>query len=382
MMNIYILVLLLALASWVPGEAHAQSVSITEVLGSQLDCDPSISTCQPIPLTVTVLCQVPSSCSRMTAPDWSNPDKFYGTDGTNCRKSIDGAVTWANCGSNPSATSVYFNYAVTMNGTVLAGGNDGGGTVTRIKRSIDGGATWAQVYNAAPVDGETATVSTGRLRCAQSVNVCMYVYREPGGSGENLVSTDDGQTWTLIAIGAVATGTGRYTLLNDGTLGIVIPPVADGVNYRAMQYDGATWTRSLIWPTSAGGSCNWSIVMNASRKGICHVGVAGTSYTLRSADGVIEKTFTLPDVPSDSGSPGVGMAASLIPNSIYLLRGDTAGKTGLWVSIDAGTTFVKLFATDTAGFGISSQGSIFKGANNCLYASYIAGGGSTILRVC
>lgn len=370
------------------GVVVSDAASIRKIIGANVNGPQS-----EIPLTPAILCQSPSLCARLVAPDWSdtNSERFYGTDGTDCRKSTNGAVTWADCGANPSATAVYLHYAVTRNGTVLAAGNDGGGTVFRIARSTDGADSWSFAYNSAPIDLRAATVTNGRLRCSQDTDLCVYI----GGSSVGnqlwgLVSTNDGQSWTLTnPISATGNVAGYITsaMLNDGSLYYVSPSSGDGFNSnRSVVYDTANWTQNAtLWPTTSGGQCNWTFFLAGIPRTICHETTLGTSYTMRDAQGATITTFNIPDVPSDAGGPQVGLAWSATSQSIHLVRADSAGQTGLWVSADAGVSFIKLFATDPAGQGISTQGSVFQGVDGCIYFAYLTtlgGTTSTIFKVC
>ena len=373
-------VILLVCALLISGglSISSQAEVVSKMVGASADCNGCITQ----PLTPAILCQAPSFCARIIAPDWSNTDIYYGTDGTNCRKSTDGAVTWANCTANPS-TPVYSHYAVTLNGTVLAIGNDNGGTETRVRRSTNGAVSWSTVYSAAPANANTYSPN-GQFRCAATADLCTFVYRDPSNNMVSLRSTDDGLTWVVnSAIGTTLNVTMAMVMANDGLLGIAVPPNADGAsNLRSLLWDGVQWTRSaVVWPTSSGGQCNWAFIIGDSRKGICHVGTTGAAYTIRDINGNIEKTFTLPDVPSDNGGSAIGLAISLTSTGIWLFRTDTAGSTGIWVSLDSGTSFVKLTTIDPPGSGIGNQGSIHH-VGGCLVASYNTTAGSTVVSVC
>ena len=362
------------------------SEAITKV-GAKGECDTTLSGCLYYPVTPTILCQAPEFCTRVMAPDWSdtNSNRFYGSDGANCRKSIDGGDTWANCGSNPSATA-YFQYAVTDLGTVLAGANDGGGTVFRIRRSTDGAVTWNTVYDGTPIDTLNATITNGRFRCGQFSGVCAFYGRDASNSMWSLVSVNDGVTWTL----TTGIGTNIFNYINtawssEGDIGIGAVSAGDGFStIRTMEWNGADYSRNATnFPTTAGGQCNWAFILDGLRRSICHETTLGTTYTMRSEDGTVQKTFSLPDVPSDNGGTQVGLAYSVATNWIGLLRTDTLGRTGIWISIDSATSFIKILATDPVGQGIGSQGSVFKGVNNCMYFSYVTtGAASTVGKIC
>lgn len=360
------------------------SAAINNIIGA------SVSGPKPdLPLSAVVLCQAPEFCTRIAVPDWSNEDVFYGTDGNDCRKSIDGGDTWNDCGANPSATVVMNDYAVTMNGTVLAAANDGGGTVFRISRSTDGAASWSFVYSSTPVDGMTTFPTNGRLRCARTANLCTFYGRAPTAGNDifSLTSIDDGLTWALTTgIGVSSVGWQAVIMNQDGTQAFANVNAGDGftATNRTMLFDGVSWSRApLTFATTAGGLCNWAFLLNGTTRTICHSTGLGTTFNMMDEVGNIQTTFTIPDFPSGNGTAGIGQAISVRTNAIHFVGTTTTGRTGFWVSADAGVSFTKIFETDGAGSGISSQGSIYEGVNGCIYTAYLVGGASsTVVRIC
>jgi hypothetical protein len=189
-------ILLLVCIIMFGGLFSSSEAQISKTVGTGADC----TGCTVYPLTLSVLCEPPDTCVRLMAPDWSNENRFYGTDSTNCRVSNDKGDTWSNCGSNPSAT-IYLSYAVTSTGVVLAAGNDGGGTVFRIRRSTDGGNTWSTVYDSAPINILSISAqNVGVMRCSQDEDLCTVIGRDGVNNPYYLISEDDGLTWTFNAI--------------------------------------------------------------------------------------------------------------------------------------------------------------------------------------
>ena len=358
---------------------QSQAIAVSKIYGANVNGPAPV-----VPFNTVVLCQAPEFCTRTMAPDWSNENIFYGYNGTNCGKSVDGGDTWQNCPANPSAT-IYPYYAVTRNGTVLAAGNDAGGTVLRIRRSTDGAVSWATVYDALPVDTLYITVTNGRFRCAQTADLCAYYGRDSAVQMFSLISTDDGLTWTLTSgIGQNSFSYINTAWSNDGSIGIGAVSAGDGVStIRTMEWNGVAYLRNATnFPTTVGGLCNFPFILNGARRVICHETGSGTTYTMRSEDGTVISTFNLSGVPSDSGGNQVGQSTSTA-GAIYLLRSTTIGQTGLWVSVDNAASFVQIFTTDPAGIGIGMQGSAFVGVNGCVYFSYLTSAStSTVLRVC
>jgi len=338
-----------------------------------------------LPLSAVVLCQAPDFCTRVMAPDWSNTDIWYGSDGTNCRKSIDGADTWATCGANPSATAVYNQYAVTRNGTVLAGGNDGGGTVFRIRRSTNGAVSWSTVYDSTPID-ILSVVTNGQFRCAESQDLCTFFARDAANNVWSLTSIDDGVTWALDTTISAANVTQYFMTIfaNDGLSGYAFGGTADGFsNFRSINWTGTEWTQAstVFTPSTAGGACNFAFILGSDFRSICHVTTLGTTWTMQNANGTVLTTFDPPDILTGQ-SPQVGLGISMSATSVYLFYLDSAGRTGIWVSNDSATSFTKIFATDGAAAGISTQGSIHS-VNGCVYASYLVSAlTSTVIRIC
>ena len=350
----------LAIAGMVAfGIGSSESASVNKIFGAAAN-GPAPS----VPLTPTILCQAPSLCARIISPDWSTTDTWYGWDGSNCRKSTDSGDTWANCGANPSATANYAQYAVTMNGTVLAGGNDGGGAVFRIRRSTDGAASWSTVYDSAPVDLLNVIITNTRFRCAETQDLCTFFGRDAANNVWSLTSTDDGQTWALDTTISAANVTSYFMTIfaNDGGSGFAFGGGGDGfTNSRSINWTGSEWTAAatLFTPTTTGGQCSGSVILGGLYRAICHDTTLGTTWTIRSDLGTVTATTTMPDIVSGQAAQA-GLAISMSATSIYFFYSDSDGQTGIWVSNDSGASFVKLFATDPAGFGIGTQGSIFQ----------------------
>jgi hypothetical protein len=376
--------ILLTLLLVLIGISQSNSATVNRIVGLNADCG---TACQPIPLSVTILCQSPSFCSRVVAPDWTNEQRFYGTDGTNCRVSNDGGFTWSNCVSNPSTTAIYQAYAVARDGSIIAMGDDQ--LVLRVKRSTDGAVTWSTVFETSNRDNAVSPISPNvKLRCSRYSDICVYPYADTNSIPRVLMSTNNGVTWTEISLGginAISYERGPFVLTSSPTseIGMWFPIASDGFNnYKPLLFTNGIWSLGSIIPTTTGGLCNWDYVINGNRRAICHVGSSGITYEVRNEAGTVINTFTLPDVPSDNGANTIGLSISVRPTGIWLLRGTASGRTGLWVSNDSGVSFVKIFETDTAGFGIGNQGSIYEGVNGCIYASWVVPGSSTVIRVC
>lgn len=352
------------------GMIELSSAAVSKIFGLAGECTGCI-----YPPTFTILCQSPSVCTRQSAPDWTNANRFYGNDGSNCRVSSNGGLTWGNCASNPSATASYYHYAVAADGSVLAAGNDAGGTVLRIKRSTNNTVSWSTVYESTTEDSSASGHT--RLKCTPIEAICVFAYKDVSNNAIGLTSTDDGLTWTEFAgAGTIVYEPNGLVLSTDGGSAMMQPPSSDGFNsFRALIWNGSTWFRDLIWPTTVGGACYEQFILNGALRGICRVG-ATTNYTLRDSAGVVLTTFTYPEV--FTGAITAGLAYSSNTNQIVAAKINTAGNTNLYVSMDAGVSYVKaLTVTGT----MTNQADTYT-ANGCTYFSWGVGGSGLFGKAC
>lgn len=324
-----------------------------------------------------ILCQSPKFCPRVVAPDWSNPQRMYGTDPT-CRLSNDGGANWIACTTQPSATSNNNNITVARNGAVLWSGNDAGGTVYVIRRSLNGTTSWGTVFSTATVDISGAS-GTSKIKCAQTTNTCLAYYISAGNVIQHLNSTDNGLTWSAGAtIGTSAAGHSDFAISLDGNHAIAPPSASDGVLFRAILYNSGVWSTSFVWPTSAGGSCRTPFVVSVFNRAVCLDTSLGTNITTREENGVVQNTFNL-----SGRAPGtatlVAGTPSMASTQVVMIGSESGGNTGIWTSFDAGNTWN---AQGVLSEGVGNLHDSFS-LNNCVYFSYFASGlNGRLTKIC
>lgn len=379
-MKKYIVGVLVVLASLI---GIVSSEAVVKQVGMTGQCNTDLVGCRPIPVAST-LCLNPSTCARTTASDPSDSNIFYGTDSTNCRKSVNGGVTWANCTANPSTVALP-HYAVAVDGEVLAAGNGPGGTAFIIKRSTDGGVNWSEVYTTATVDGDGGSSFIQRIACARTTLICIAAYRSSGNQLIGLDSVDGGITWNETVMG-VSFGTVVGVSINGvGDIGGVGIRFGDGVsNYKGGIWNGSTWALSSVWPNTAGALCNNTLIYNADLGVFCKETTAAT-HTIRDYNGQILSTITLPN--GFTGVPGsyTGYMVSLSEGSdspAAILGADNRVGSSVWISID-GVAFFQTTMLSDVGSQIAIPGSAYL-ANGCGYFSSNQAANPTgiLLKVC
>lgn len=337
-----------------------QSEAVFKIVGSQAACDTTFAGCSPIPLTVTTLCTV--SCTRLSSPSLTDSSRMWGTDTSNCRTSVYGGVTWANCASNPDV-AVLYHYASAADGSVLAAGITNGGTHCKIYKSTNNATSWVNVFDDAVVSncGDGGASGGTRLKCGAN-GTCALVFANTG-TAQTVVSTNNGDSWVRTALTAIS-----YTpisLVFNGTSGFSTPTLSDGIsNFKAFRYSGG-WSLGATWPAVT--RC-WPSIALSGGSSLCQTGGTGTSYTLRSgAAGALVNTISIPNGIT-SANPGM-IAINPFGNALYVVTNDDAGKMGVWVGLDGTTasTLVRVF-TGPAALAMTNQSDI-NYANGCIYFS-------------
>lgn len=332
--------------------------AVVRIVGASTECDTTNAGCNPIPLTVTTLCTV--SCTRLSSPSFTDANRMWGTDTSNCRTSIDGGVTWTNCASNPDAASLY-NYESSPDGGVLAAGLTNGGTRCKIYKSTNNAVSWANVFDEAIVNcGGPANGGT-MMKCGTN-GVCALVFAS-AGTAETILSTDNGDSWARTALTAIS-----YTpisLVFDGSLGFSTPISSDGFsNFKAFNYSGG-WTLSTVWPSLT--RCWPSIILNSAGSSVCQTGGTGISYTVRGPTGTLLNTITLPGANPSANAGMIGISTG--GNNLYLITSDDSARVSVWATANGLTSasLVKIF-TGTAVAGMTNQADAnFR--NGCIYFS-------------
>lgn len=330
------------------------------------------------PSSTEILCQSPKFCPRVVAPDWStNGSTMYGTDPT-CRKSIDGGRNWSACTTQPSATNSNISITVASNGAVLWAGNDALGTVYNIRRSTNGSTSWSTVFTTATTAINTPSTST--IKCAQTTSTCLAFYISAGNTIQHLTSTDNGATWSAGAtIGTSSAGHATFAISLDGQHAIAPPGTANGTTFRAILYNSGSWSTSLVWPTSTGGSCSGPYIVLTFNRALCNDTTLGTNITTREENGVVQNTFNLSSRFAGGTLPLLAGTPSMFSSNVVLVATNNTGSTNVWISHDSGNTWVTdavLTETILAPYDSFSL-------DNCVYFSYLASGlNGRLTKIC
>jgi len=365
--------LLLGLSGALPAQTP-----IGALYGAQMACDPALTGCQKIPLTVTILCT--TSCPRIMAPTWSIPTRFWGSvlgASPNCVTSSDSGVTWAGCTTQPFSSGTKEHYAGTADGAVVAVAQVGGNCV--VKRSTDLGTTWPTVFTYAVTNGcGGSLLGDFFLKCLPTGD-CVMPFINPGTQVlHGLRSTDNGQTWasqTTVA-GAVCGGTAGTAY--DGTNGIqALTATAPGTCKAPFTETAPPWALSVAWPDV--GDCWGSVIYNSLPRAICFKTATG-NYQMISRTGALVANLTLPSalLAIDVGGPSVSIGT----NNLYLMATKSVpsgpAPIGIWISQDNLATFT-LLATTGVSVNAMKDGSFFS-AQGCLWFS--AGTTPLVGKIC
>lgn len=348
----------------------SKSEAVTKVVGGQAECDTTNIGCNPIPLTVTILCTV--GCTTLTAPSLTDSNRWWGTNtGVACRTSTNGGVTWGNCTSNADVAALY-HYAGTADGGVLAAGVTNSGTHCKIYKSTDNAVSWVNVFDDAVQFncGNGGPNGGTRLKCALN-GKCELNFLGTGNIAQTVESTDNGNSWTRTALTGIVYN--PISLVFDGSKGFSTPGGGDGgSNFKAFIYDGGPWSLSTVWPALV--RCFPSTILNGSGASVCQTGIT-TTYTVRNSTGALISTQTLPNASPITNAGMVGM--SPVGNALYLIMTDDNSvggpRIGVWVTTNglSDGTMVRIF-TGPLNLSVNNQSDIHY-INGCIYFSAGAG---------
>jgi hypothetical protein len=349
--------ILLALIAVVGTRAEA----VFKVVGGQAACDTTLLGCSSIPLTPTTLCS--ASCNKLSSLSFTSTSRFWG-GGSDCNTSSDGGLTWANCTTQPFTSGGIELYVGASDGSVIGSAQLAG--VCTIKRSTDNGSNWTTVFTDGAIGCGGAVSGGTRIKCL-SDGQCNFIFRNTVTATPRLLaSTDNGQNWTLTTVGAAAIT--PVSLAWDGSVGIA---TANGD--RSEKYAGS-WTQGTAAFAGCGGFISGSVIYNGVPYGLCkEAGALSENYRMMTADGALFKTVTLPGAFPGAGT--ASLAYSLKTDQLYFVAGvDTTPQVaiGVWVSLDDGVTFVKIYESATSTNGMTNASDIFF-SNGCIYFS----GGTT-----
>jgi len=378
MRTLLLLIVLLVLGSLEKVEAQVPR----NIVGAGGECDLAFAGCQPIPLTLSVLCT--AGCPKMSAPSLIDINRFWGfnASGVDCVTSTNGGATWVGCGSQPGGAGQKQNYAGAADGSVIAIGRVG--TECRVHRSIDNGVIWTRVFTSTVGSGEAcgggATLGGFMLTCL-STGECIFPYVNVSSTTcDVLRSLNNGINWAFTLAGPltvcdIVPVVGIY----NGSAGVVSPRNTNGISTLGFfTVSGAAgYEKSAVWP--ALNNCWGAVLVNGLPSAICYSSGL-LSYSLRSMTGALLQTLGLTNVLAAVDSGGVGVSWS--PSVLYVAAtmGNVAPPRpiGFWVSRNSGTSFGFVGQTGISPAGMVG-GSMYV-ANGCIYLS--AGTTSLFAKIC
>lgn len=234
-----------------------------------------------------------------TAYGWwyRNGNTFFIAIGNVVRKSTDGGATWA-AATNAIAAASTTRYRVNASdATRIACCTN---SSTAMAFSADSGATWTT--RTAPFTLNANTTLNGR---GSSWVLCDTT------TGNTYKSTDDGATWSVLATPTGFSGTvqGVYA---DANRWYIVSAVGNNV---ATSTDLSTWTVRNISNTAPGTNYNYSPVNLVATDSNTIMGANISGYVLVSADGGVTwywTTYTNSSVATGGG------AVYLVANSVGL----------------------------------------------------------------
>jgi hypothetical protein len=367
-----LLILLLLILVFV---SQSNSAVVNKIVGLNADCG---NACQPIPLNVTVLC-FNAGCPLQTAPSFTDEQRFWGSVSGFCKTSINGGVTWLDCPTQPFSDGTE-QCAGTSDGAVIAVARLSNPNRTSIKRSVDNGVTWNTVYE------DTVLISgsnTSKVRCFLD-GYCFVVDRDVVDLHFFVLeSVDNGQTWSMAFNGLPGISNGLLLAVQikdfiDHTV-VASPPNTYNNIRRGMMKTNNVWDVTPFLVGSGAVTCWGSFVFNNTPYGMCY---DTQRRIINLTTGLVEKSPTFdPPIYSGGGAENGGMSYGYNSTTIYSLQQvliSSSVHTGIYVSKDSGSSFVKIFNVFTNGL---READFWKHPiNGCLYWS----GGSTAVfgRIC
>jgi hypothetical protein len=320
----------------------------SKIVGLMSECDTTLSGCQHIPVSFSVLCNqfvVGVSCPKTFHPSWVSGTRLWGSnlvDG--CVTSVDAGVNWAPCTTQPFAGTAV-QIASSTNGNVIAVSTVAG--VCTIELSINNGASWTSQFTDANTCLPPASASL-LVRCQQTGGQCDYVFVQSGTRTRTYRSTDNGVSWvqTNVASGLITTATG---MVFDGTKGIAGGVINAG-QVATVALGGAWNIGGVGWPAAANNygtstPSNWDS-LGASVEFAFDGGVT-FQYKQLSVDGVVLKSF----VPTNSQIVGFPTIDCFQYNSLidYCVGLNTTGGQSFWISTDDLASTIQLGSNAALG---------------------------------
>lgn len=348
-----------------------EAVTVQKVFGTTVNCDTALSGCQPILLTVSLICAVGGGCPMNSVASFTDSSRFWGrvNQGVQvCRTSIDGGATWANCTTQPFSVgenSTPEHYGSASDGSVIAVSTVTAGTVGTIRRSTNNGLSWSTVFSEAGVSFSTS-LAGGNLEaqyviCLSNGN-CEFVANMVGGGGTFRVyrSSNNGASWTAGEVSIAVTGCPSSGTAWNGNAGISSYTSACAGVIRTYTAIADVWAL-LVWGADPG-SCWGPVTYNNIGRVVCG---NATNYTMYEGNGTSLATLTLPGALKavDVG----GISYSTKTNVLYILAGDSTNNGRVYISINNLVTFFQIGTINLAG-GAMRGGNMYE-ANGCIYFS-------------
>jgi hypothetical protein len=350
--------------------------TVNKIVGLNADCG---NACQPIPLNVTVLCN--SNCPLRSAPSFTNEQRFWGSFGSGCRTSIDGGITWLDCPTQPFNSGGMEQYAGTADGAVIGVAALSSPARTSIKRSVDNGVTWNTVYE--DTANRLTSLNSGNSKVRCFLNEYCFIAGVDAVDNHYFVleSTNNGQTWSVAFTKSNNVGGFNGDLyaisikdFRDHTV-IASPSNSYSTTTRGIMKIGNVWN-STAFLNSGSVTCWGSFIFNDTPYGMCY---DTQRRIINLITGLVEKSPTFnPDIFAAADG---GMSYGYNSTTIYSLQQvlvNSVVRTGIYVSKDSGSSFVKISHVDTNGL---READFWKHPiNGCLYWS----GGTSIVfgRIC
>ncbi|HET6172933.1 MAG TPA: hypothetical protein VFD90_10025 [Gaiellales bacterium] len=205
-----------------------------------------------------------------------------------------------------------------------------------LRRSLNGGASWAVARNGLPPTLDITSSRSGQLAAGRG-GTLYYATGRPSGAGQVYRSVDRGASWQPAGAGLppVVPGWSGLALASDATRGGVIY-AATGRGLYATANSGRSWSRALNVPATAVATAKLSgrpVVVIASAGGLVErVGAAGAWTRPGRLAGLA--LFTLDPVN-----------AARIYRAAYTQNDPTLSAcASLWISADFGATWKSIGA--------------------------------------
>lgn len=256
-----------------------------------------------------------------------NPTGFFSTDG----KEDWVALTI------PAGTNWQASVSIAANGAggVILGGSGGSATASKIRQSIDGGASWnARNTNAS---------STERVTCAVwHALISKYIIGLNSTASTNIETSTDGATWVQITglPNTNARGSSNQSgAASNGTIVVMLSSVS--TNKCITSTDGATWTERTLPATGV-----WSSVAWNSRSG--KFLALGIGLAALSSDGITWTSVGL------SAPFATGNGSLTAYSRAWVAIGSSSGLNAIAISLDDAVTWRNVKSLAAAYTGMSS----------------------------